>query len=45
MLEVAIKAQDSKKLGLFRPILSRANYLRDLLNYNNNKHIYLVLRI
>jgi hypothetical protein len=45
VLGVAVKAQDSKKLGSSELILSGADYLRDLLNCDNNKRIYLVLRM
>jgi hypothetical protein len=40
------KAQESREqLGSSKPILSRADYLRDLLNCGNHKRIYSVLRM
>ena len=46
VLGAVAKAQDSKKeLASSEPILSGADYLRDLLDYSNYKRIYSVLRI
>ena len=46
ILGAVVKAQDSKKeLVSSEPILSRANYSRDLLDCSNYKRIYSVLRI
>ena len=40
------EARDSREeSGTSEPILSGADYLRDLLNYGNHKRIYSVLRI
>ena len=45
-LRVVDKVQESKEQsGSFEPILSGADYLRDLLNCSNHKRIYLVLRM
>ncbi len=46
VLGAVTEAQDSKKeSGSSKPILSGADYLRDLLNCGNHKRIYSVLRM